>query len=179
MTSHDFHEKKKDADRYNAVWMDYFTKKFPTHRVERAQIQLDVNGYDFILIDKRNHKIFIDVKVSYWREDYPIETMSNCEKKQDGWAYTNTNFIGMVHVLNGVFVDEPVIFHCTDIFRKRVARNSHKFFLPFKTTTPHSDGTHHTTVGWAVPRRWLENFENEVWFERQTGENKQHKLGEF
>jgi hypothetical protein len=173
MGDYNFHERKADAEKYNPQWDLFWGKKFPEYKITRGFVkEADMLGLDVKLEKPNNERMLVDEKVSYWKDsNLPVETMSNCELRKLGWAYTNKDYVALVHVCNARFVDEPVLFKCDSVkFKTRIINNP--LFTSFTATTQDL----YTTAGKAVTREWLENFENDAWFDRKTGKDKQTKL---
>lgn len=176
MSSHDYTERRNDADTYMSQWDVFWSLKYPEYKILRKlEKETDKVGIDLLLQKSNNRRMLIDEKISYWEgENFPIETMSNSELGKIGWAYTNKDFVAFVHVAAGRFRDEPILFKCdSEKFKTRIINNP--LFDNFTTQTP-TRGTPYTSRGKAVPREWLINFENDAWFDIKTGNDKQTKL---
>ena len=175
MGSQNFESCFSDAVSHTPVWDAYWKAHFPAYKIRRdITVEADKKGIDVVLEKSNNERMWIDEKISHWKKEYPIELWSNVEQKKLGWAYTNKDFVAMVHVSEGKFIDEPILFKCdTDKFRKRIIETGN-----FETYLTETEGKYHTR-GIAVPGNWLRNYTDDNWYETKSGNSKPQKIDQW
>jgi len=162
-------------------WDMYWKLRYPQYTINRKiSVDTDKVGTDVVLINKRGYKIEINEKVTDVNyPNYPVEVMMKIEPPQiDGWGYT---LLGKTVAIQKVvwnkyqFVGDPVVFKIEKTFRPRILtenRGWEVFYLK-------NNRGNYTSKFYRVPAVWLENYHNDWWFCKETGETLQHKLGEY